>query len=85
MPGLDVKLASPRSLIPQSNLIEIKTRSYKKDFNWTDIYPQLFLSQTAYLYVGFHDRGNFSPVEKIQLNSDAMKDHEEQAKAPCGS
>ncbi|KAF9240055.1 hypothetical protein BU15DRAFT_87784 [Melanogaster broomeanus] len=79
--GVDVRLTSPRSLIPQSNLIEVKTRSLQSALVWREIYPQLYFSQTAWLYVAWHSIGTFQPVEKIALDSDAMKPHAQQTAA----
>ncbi|KIJ62271.1 hypothetical protein HYDPIDRAFT_30535 [Hydnomerulius pinastri MD-312] len=77
--GLNVKLTSPRTVIPQSDLIEIKTRSAYRELDWDEIYPQLYLSQTAYLFIARHDRGTFRPVEKIELDGDDMKAHAKEA------
>jgi len=71
--GLDVKHTASRPLVPQSDLIEVKTRSTYREPNWKEIYPQLFLSQTAWLYMAKHTRGAFEPVEKISLTGDEMK------------
>ena len=73
----DIKLTSPRSLVPQSDLIEVKTRSMYREPNWRDIYPQLYLSQTAWLYMARHSGGAFEPIEKISLTGDEMKPHAE--------
>lgn len=75
--GLNVKLTSPRSLVPQSDLVEVKTRSNYREPNWRDIYPQLYLSQTAWLYMAKHNSGVFQPVEKISLTGDEMKPYAE--------
>jgi hypothetical protein len=69
----DVKLSPARSLVPQSDLIEVKTRSTYREPNWRDIYPQLYLSQTAWLYMAKHTNGAFQPVEKISLTGEQMK------------
>ncbi|KAF8554518.1 hypothetical protein OG21DRAFT_1412429 [Imleria badia] len=75
--GLDMKLTSSRSLVPQSDLIEVKTRSIYREPNWREIYPQLYLSQTAWLYMAKHSSGVFQPVEKIALTGDEMKPYAE--------
>ncbi|KAI9566109.1 hypothetical protein HD554DRAFT_2026126 [Boletus coccyginus] len=75
--GFDIKLTSPRSLVPQSDTIEVKTRSMYREPNWSDIYPQLYLSQTAWLYMARHRGGVFEPVEKFSLTGDEMKPHAE--------
>ncbi|KAG9311433.1 hypothetical protein JVU11DRAFT_8546 [Chiua virens] len=71
--GLIDKRASPRSLVPQSDLIEVKTRSSYREPNWRDIYPQLYLSQTPWLYMAKHTAGVFQPAEKISLTGKEMK------------
>ncbi|KAF9223143.1 hypothetical protein BS17DRAFT_156254 [Gyrodon lividus] len=79
--GLGVKLTSPRSLIPQSHLIEVKTRSVRKELDGRDIYIQLYLSQIPWVYVAWHQQGVFQQVEKIALKSDTMKPHARNAAA----
>ena len=80
----DIKLTSPRSLVPQSDTIEVKTRSMYREPNWSDIYPQLYLSQTAWLYMARHSGGAFEPVEKISLTGDEMKPHAEMMQESFG-
>ncbi|KAI6014620.1 hypothetical protein EDC04DRAFT_2608973 [Pisolithus marmoratus] len=70
--GIKVKLTSPRSVLPQSSMIEIKTRAAHRELDWTDVYPQLYLSQTPYLYLAKHSRGTFGRVEKVRINSREM-------------
>ena len=81
--GLDIKRTS-RSLAPQADLIEVKTRSVMREPNWKEIYPQLYLSQTAWLYMAKHRRGVFEPVEKISLTGDEMKPYAEMMEASLG-
>lgn len=59
------------SVVPQSSLIELKAASYKnaKRPKWSDVYPQLCLSQTPWLYRGIHHDGEFTSVEKKSLTS----------------
>ncbi|KZT69561.1 hypothetical protein DAEQUDRAFT_765400 [Daedalea quercina L-15889] len=56
--------------VPQSSLIEITTRTERnaRSYNWTDTYPQLYFSQTAYRFMAIHDHGNFYEVEKRGLD-----------------
>jgi hypothetical protein len=56
-------------LVPQSSIIELKTRSFRAPFDRDDVYPQLFFSQTPLLYLARYDRGRFSGVEDITLSS----------------
>ncbi|KIJ62266.1 hypothetical protein HYDPIDRAFT_158061 [Hydnomerulius pinastri MD-312] len=81
---LTVKYTTPRTLVPQSAMIEIKTRAVHRALDWTNIYPQLYLSQTAYLYVAKHDRGNFRAVERVDLDGVTMKPYAKQAEASMG-
>ena len=82
--GLDIKCTSSRSLVPQSDLIEVKTRAITREANWKDIYPQLYLSQTAWLYTAKHRGGAFEPVEKISLTGNEMKPYAEMMEASLG-
>ncbi|KAI6019172.1 hypothetical protein EDC04DRAFT_3093121 [Pisolithus marmoratus] len=77
--GINIKLTSPRSVLPQSSVVEIKTRSARREPNWKDIYPQLYLSQTPYLYLARHIRGTFGQVEKVQLSAQGTAAHAEEA------
>ncbi|KIJ16236.1 hypothetical protein PAXINDRAFT_176296 [Paxillus involutus ATCC 200175] len=82
--ALSVNLTVPRTLTPQGNMIEIKTRALKRQIDWTEVYPQLYLSQTAYLYLAKHDRGTFQPVEKVQLNGAVLQSHAKEAETSIG-
>lgn len=73
--GIIVRKTPSGALVPQSSLIEIKTRSMKKPLDWYEIYPQLHLSQTPWLYLAKHDRGTFTAVEKHELRSGAMAEY----------
>ena len=61
-------------------MIEIKTRSSRNALNWKEAYPQLYLSQTPYLYLARHTDGTFGSVEKIDINDPAMESYAKQAK-----
>ncbi|KAL4063769.1 hypothetical protein J3A83DRAFT_969411 [Scleroderma citrinum] len=78
--GIRVKLTNPRSVVPQSRVIEIKTRSSHRTLDWKEAYPQLYLSQTPYLYLAKHTKGSFHPVEKINLNGQAVIPYANEAK-----
>ncbi|EIW75664.1 hypothetical protein CONPUDRAFT_147212 [Coniophora puteana RWD-64-598 SS2] len=71
--GLSVELQSSRELVPQSSLIDLVTRTMKGDVRWQEVFPQMYLSQTEYLYIARHERGMFGNVEKVRLNG-AMSD-----------
>lgn len=82
--GLDIKLTPSRPPVPQSDLIEVKTRAIHREPNWKEIYPQLYLSQTAWLYMAKHNKGIFEPVEKISLKSEEMKPYAEMMEGSLG-
>jgi hypothetical protein len=84
IPGISVIHTTPHTLAAQSSLIELKTRALHRPLDWTEAYPQLYLSQTAYLYLAKHAKGNFSTVKKISLARDSMKAHARQAEAGMG-
>ncbi|KAG8905591.1 hypothetical protein FRB99_008589 [Tulasnella sp. 403] len=73
-----------RQLVPRANWIELKTRASHKPLDWDDIYPQLYLSQTAYLYLAKHNRGTFTPAEKFKLGSSQMATHASVTQAGMG-
>lgn len=77
--GVFIIRTNPRTPVAQSTLIKLKTRASRRPFDWAEAYPQLYLSQTAYLYLAKHNRGNFGIVEKIELAGDSMKVHAKQA------
>jgi len=82
--GFVVRLGPSRALVPQSDLIEIKARSTYREPNWRDIYPQLYLSQTAWLYMARHTSGVFEPVDKISLTGEEMKEHADMMEGSLG-
>ncbi|EIN10493.1 hypothetical protein PUNSTDRAFT_132583 [Punctularia strigosozonata HHB-11173 SS5] len=77
--GVSVKQSHPRELVPQSSLIELKTRSVRKEMDWDEVFPQLYLSQTAWLHIARHERGKFSAPEKVELSSPQMLAHAKEA------
>lgn len=84
MEGISIIRTTPRTLVAQSTLIELKTRASHRPLDWAEAYPQLYLSQTAYLYLAKHNRGNFNIPEKIQLAGNDMKVHAKQAEVGMG-
>lgn len=82
--GISVIQTTPRTLVAQSSLIELKTRASHRPLDWTETYPQLYLSQTAYLYLAKHTKGNFTAVEKTRLAGGDMKAYAKQAEAGMG-
>ena len=82
--GVSIIRTSPRTPVAQSTLIKLKTRASHRPLDWAEAYPQLYLSQTAYLYLAKHTRGNFGVVEKIKLAGDSMKVYAKQAEVGMG-
>lgn len=44
--SLDIKPSGNRTLVPQSSLIELKTRAAHKALDMDEVAPQVYLSQT---------------------------------------
>ncbi|TFY74198.1 hypothetical protein EWM64_g9813 [Hericium alpestre] len=78
-----LKIIRAGSEVPQSSIIELTTRSVIRinELDWTEIYPQLYLSQTPWYYIGIHSRGTFTEVRKSNLTGDGMAAQRRQAKA----
>ncbi|KAI0049458.1 hypothetical protein FA95DRAFT_1489223 [Auriscalpium vulgare] len=55
--------------VKQDKILELATRSinFIENMDWTEVYPQLYLSQTPHFYLGVHSRGNFSRIQKRSL------------------
>jgi hypothetical protein len=73
--GVFITRTTPRKLVPQASLIEIKACASHRAVNWVELYPRLYLSQTAFLYIAKHHRGNFNPPEKVELGAENMLPH----------
>ncbi|KAI0783483.1 hypothetical protein C8Q75DRAFT_436081 [Abortiporus biennis] len=71
----EIKVVHAGCIVAQKDIVELTTRSQRNvvDFDWGDVYPQLFLSQTPHLYLAIHDRGNFEQVQKDVLGSPKMR------------
>ncbi|KAF8516443.1 hypothetical protein BU17DRAFT_92788 [Hysterangium stoloniferum] len=67
--GNHLNIITEGNLVPQSSLLELKTRSIKSvdNFDWNESYPQLLLSQTPHMFVCVHDHGTFTEVRKKTL------------------
>lgn len=61
--------------VPQSAIMELTTRSERNadNMDWSENYPQLFLSQTAQHVLGVHQKGTFRKIEKRSLDSPEMR------------
>ncbi|KZP03187.1 hypothetical protein FIBSPDRAFT_688699, partial [Athelia psychrophila] len=57
-------------MVPQSSLIELKSGRIK----WPEVYPQLYVSQTPWLYKAAHENGQFHKVTKVGLVSPEMEE-----------
>lgn len=70
----DLTIFRAGTQVPQSNLIEMKTRSEASAarFDWGDVYPQLYLSQTPYHYLAIHRTGRFFKIEKDQIGKNDL-------------
>jgi len=65
----DLKISRAGTQVPQSNLIEMTTRSEisAAKFDWSDAYPQLYLSQTPYHHLAVHRGGTFFSIAKREI------------------
>ncbi|KDQ06415.1 hypothetical protein BOTBODRAFT_39619 [Botryobasidium botryosum FD-172 SS1] len=59
-----IRVVRAGQLVPQSSLMELKTRSAKGNVRWKDIWPQAFFSGTPTVVVGRHEEGNFVSIER---------------------
>jgi hypothetical protein len=57
-------------MVPQSSLIELTS---SRQLNWPEQYPQLYLSQTPWMYKASHREGEFQTVSKVELGSPELK------------
>lgn len=59
-----IRIIQSGRLVPQSSLLEIKTKSafYFQGIDWNNYLPQLVISQTPNLVLGLHTRGTFGEV-----------------------
>ena len=65
----DLKIFRAGTQVPQSDLIELTTRSEisAANFDWNDAYPQLYLSQTPHHYLAVHRGGTFFSIAKRRI------------------
>ncbi|KAG8946991.1 hypothetical protein FRC04_011287 [Tulasnella sp. 424] len=79
-----IPLGDASSIVPQSSILEIKTRIREGEMNWSEIYPQLFLSQTPHLYVARHQQGLFTgtSVTKYDMTSSQLEKAAKAAEKP---
>ncbi|KAF8580649.1 hypothetical protein K439DRAFT_1415180 [Ramaria rubella] len=67
--GAPLSILTRGTLVPQSALLELKTRSFRSvnQFDWDDTYTQLFLSRTPNIFLCVHQTGTFQEVRKRTL------------------
>jgi hypothetical protein len=65
----ELKISRAGTQVPQSNLIEMTARSEASAarFDWSEAYPQLYLSQTPYHYLAVHRGGTFFSLAKREI------------------
>ncbi|KAG8719739.1 hypothetical protein FRC08_002098 [Ceratobasidium sp. 394] len=83
VPNKPVQLVSPEGsglrhvlhgeLVPQSSLVELATLASKYEVAWSDVYSQLFLSQTPILKVAKHVDGAVNTIQTYTKGSEALR------------
>ncbi|GJE88252.1 hypothetical protein PsYK624_043350 [Phanerochaete sordida] len=70
-----VTVVEAGTVVPQSSLIELKTRSVRNadSFDWADAYLQLYLGQTPHSIMGVHQFGTFEERREKKLDSASLK------------
>lgn len=56
--------------VPADTVIEIVTRSqanWRRGYDWKEVYPQLFFSQTAQHYLAVYKNGKFFEITKTKM------------------
>jgi len=56
--------------VPADTVIEIVTRSqanWRRGYDWKEVYPQLFFSQTAQHYLAVYQHGRFFEITKTKI------------------
>ncbi|KAF7976193.1 hypothetical protein HWV62_7366 [Athelia sp. TMB] len=64
-------------VVPHSSLIELKSSAKIK---WPETYPQMWLSQTPWLYKASHNDGQFHTLNKTALESPELAEIAEKSK-----
>ena len=70
----DINVIHAGSIVSQSDLVELTTRSNKSvsHFDWTEQYPQLLLTWVPTLFLCVHDNGVFQRMVRHQLGTPGM-------------
>ncbi|KIJ45904.1 hypothetical protein M422DRAFT_226958 [Sphaerobolus stellatus SS14] len=76
-----LQIVSGGNFVPQSSLVELKTRSIHNAANidWAETYPQLLLSQTPTMFVCIHERGTFQQIDKKTLHESELESYAREA------
>jgi len=70
----DLKIFQAGVKAPQSNMLELTTRSEisAANFDWNDAYPQLYFSQTPHHYLAVHRSGTFFSIAKRRIGENDL-------------
>ncbi|KAG8745968.1 hypothetical protein FRC10_006531 [Ceratobasidium sp. 414] len=71
--GSELRHAIHGVLVPQSSLVELKTLKNKLSVTWSDVYPQLFLSQTPTAKVAKHANGIVGAIQTYTNTSEELQ------------
>ncbi|KAG9096863.1 hypothetical protein FRC06_008252 [Ceratobasidium sp. 370] len=71
--GSELRHVVHGELVPQSSLVELTSLASKYEITWSDVYSQLFLSQTPVLKVAKHVDGMVSTIQTYTKGSEAMR------------
>lgn len=72
----DLRIVRGGSVIPQSALMKIKTRSMRnvETFDWKRFYPQQFIGQIPTQVIGVHRNGRFYEIREKRLDAPELRD-----------
>ncbi|KAI0265703.1 hypothetical protein BC834DRAFT_175025 [Gloeopeniophorella convolvens] len=73
-PNAPVAIMRGGTRVPQDALLEVASRSvyFVHTLDWSELYPQLVLSQTPMLRLGVHERGTFTHVQEWRLGTSEL-------------
>lgn len=72
--GTDIQIVRAGAYIQQNSIMELMTRTEKNgNFQWSNTYPQLFLSQTPHFFVAIQSNGNFTRLKRRNLDNPEVK------------
>lgn len=70
--GLTVVRSGKKADVPVSSLLEIKTRAVSRVLDMTEVLPQLWISQTPKLAVGYYSKGVFNNVKAQDMTAEIL-------------